>query len=446
MKEKSKNCLSRLENRLVSIGIFLGVIFWLIESMMHVYVFHPFDFIYSVFFPGMHEAWMRSIIVAMFISFGIFTQWLINARKQAQTALKLANAELTQIFETSADGMCVIDRNYNMLRANDTFCLMAGIEKEDITGKKCHEVFSGPLCHTDLCPLTRIQKGEWRVECDSDKTGASGRKIPCIVTATPFWEPDGHLIGIVEDIKDITERKQAEEDLKQSRKMLRELTSYLESAREKERTLIAREIHDELGQSLTALKMELHWCIQRIPKNDKVLEEKAAALTRLVDDNVHLLQRISSELRPGLLDDIGLSAAIEWQTGQFQERTGIECDIICEPFEIVLDTTVSTVIYRIFQEAITNIARHAKATRTEIILKKGPDDIELTVSDNGRGITELEISDHRSFGLMGIRERVFSLGGTVEITGIENEGTTVKIDIPLFIDGGSTSDKDSGRR
>jgi PAS domain-containing protein len=136
------------------------VIFWLIESVMHVYVFHRFDFLLSIFSPGLHEAWMRLIIVGMFISFGIYAQWLINARKEAQAALQLANSELTQIFETSADGMRIVDKNYNMLRANDTFALLTGLKKEAMIGKKCFEVFSGPLCHTAGCPLTRILKGE----------------------------------------------------------------------------------------------------------------------------------------------------------------------------------------------------------------------------------------------------------------------------------------------
>ena len=130
---------------------------------------------------------------------------------------------------------------------------------------------------------------------------------------------------------------------------MRELASHVESATEKERIRIAREIHDELGQALTALKMELHWCIQRMPKSDTALMEKAKTLSELVDTNVELVQRISSDLRTGLLDNLGLSAAIEWQTEQFQERTGIECNFLCEPEDIVLDQTRSTAIFRILQ-------------------------------------------------------------------------------------------------
>ena len=430
MKQALTNLISLVYGRLIIIGIGLGVAFWIIESIMHVYVFHRLDFLHSVFSPGLHEGWMRLIIVGMFISFGGYAQWLMNARKRAQAAVRLAHAELTQIFETSADAMRVVDRDYTMLRANETFCDLAGTTKDEAVGKKCYEVFRGPLCHTAGCPLTRILNGEERVECDVEKLRDEGPEIPCIVTATPFRAPSGKLIGIVEDFKDISERTRREEELRQSRRRMRELASHLETAREEERTRIAREIHDELGQALTALKMELHWCIQRLPKSDNVLVEKASSLSALIDTNVQLVQRISSELRPGLLDNLGLSAAIEWQAGQFQDRTGIECDIVCEPEDIVLDQSRSTAIFRIFQEALTNIARHANAGKVEITLKQTPAGVDLEVSDNGVGITDGQISDTGSFGLMGIRERAQSLGGEVRISGVRNRGTTLSVHVP----------------
>jgi len=211
---------------------------------------------------------------------------------------------------------------------------------------------------------------------------------------------------------------------------MQELASHLESATEKERTRIAREIHDELGQALTALKMELHWCVQRMPQNDTALTEKAKTLSDLVDTNVQLVQRISSELRPGVLDTLGLSAAIEWQVGQFQDRTGMECDLVLEPEEIVLDQARSTAIFRICQEALTNVSRHANAGRVEVALKRTPEGVELRVHDDGVGIKEDQISDAKSFGLMGIRERANSFGGVVSISGVENAGTTIDVRIP----------------
>jgi signal transduction histidine kinase len=252
------------------------------------------------------------------------------------------------------------------------------------------------------------------------------------------------VIGIVEDFKDISERKRTEEQLIRSRRRLRELASHLESAREMERTRIAREVHDELGQSLTALKMELHWCLKRLPEDDSELLEKARSLPGLVDDNVRLVHRISSELRPGLLDNLGLSAAMEWQATQFQERTGIPYDIVCEPSDIVLDQTRSTALFRIFQEALTNIIRHADATNVEIVLSERAAEVELVVNDNGRGITEQQIADPKSFGLMGIRERVHALGGTVRISGGRDKGTTLWVRIPARTSEESADAEDTG--
>ncbi|RJR24925.1 MAG: PAS domain S-box protein [Desulfobacteraceae bacterium] len=446
MENRIKAVISIVRGKFIIIGIALGAAFWFIESVMHVYVFHGDDLIESVFSPGFHEAWMRLVIVGMFISFGIYGQWLINARRKAQTELSLANAELAQIFETSADGMRVVDREFNMLRANDTFCRLAGVKKKEAIGRKCYDVFRGPLCHGQGCPLTRILAGEERVECDAVKVRDGANEIPCIVTATPFRGPTGEIIGIVEDFKDISSRKHTEEELRQSRRQLRELASYLESAREKERTRIAREIHDELGQSLTALKMELHWCIRRLPQDDSLLAERAKKLLKLVDENVHLVQRISSELRPGLLDNLGLSAAIEWQAGQLTERTGVKCDFLSDPEDIILDQTRSTAIFRIFQETCTNIARHSDATKAEIVLKELPAYVELRITDNGRGITQKQISNPKSFGLMGIRERALSFGGEVEISGNEKKGTTVRVRIPKDGTGEAKGDKSPGGR
>lgn len=245
--------------------------------------------------------------------------------------------------------------------------------------------------------------------------------------------------------KEITGHKRSEEQLKQSRERLRDLASHLESIREEERSRIAREIHDELGQALTALKMDIHWVGQRLSEDQGSLLEKTKSASRLIDTTTQSVQRISSELRPGLLDDLGLSAAVEWQAAEFQERTGIPCEIVSDPEDITLNHALSTAVFRIFQEAITNIARHANATEVKVVLRKEPGTVELTVGDNGKGITEKQISDERSFGLVGMRERVNYFGGDLTISGMPNKGTTVTASIPLDKKG-SFNDKDYGSR
>lgn len=230
--------------------------------------------------------------------------------------------------------------------------------------------------------------------------------------------------------RDVTIRKQAEEELKNSREQLRNLSAHLQSVREKERMYIAREIHDELGQTLTALKMDLVWLKNRLPGDQVPLNDKMRSMVELVDKTGETVQRISAELRPGLLDDLGLAAAIEWQTEEFQKRTGIPCEVSLDPEDFIANQDISTAIFRIFQETLTNIVRHADASSVNVMLHEKDDEITLEVSDNGRGITEEQVSHSQSFGIIGIRERVNLLRGSVAISGNPNKGTTVTVRIP----------------
>jgi|UniRef100_A0A7V6A0N4 signal transduction histidine kinase len=231
--------------------------------------------------------------------------------------------------------------------------------------------------------------------------------------------------------QEITDRKRAEEGLKQSQEQLRDLASHLQHIREEERSRIAREIHDELGQALTALKMDVHWLGSRLSTDHQVLMDKIKAMSRIIDATVQAVRRISSELRPGLLDDLGLTAAIEWQAQEFCSRAGLHCDIRSEPEDIILDQSRSIALFRIFQEALTNIARHARATQVEVVLEENPDKVEMEIRDNGKGITAEQLAAAGSFGILGIRERVNSLGGELRISGAPAQGTVVYVSLPL---------------
>lgn len=250
------------------------------------------------------------------------------------------------------------------------------------------------------------------------------------ITTDPILDNDQRVVSAVHIMKDINERKRAEDELRSSREQLRALAARLQLVREEERTQIAREIHDELGQVLTALKMDLSWLNKKFPKDQNLLINKGKSMSKLIDTTIKTVKRISSELRPGLLDDLGLSAAIEWQAEDFQNRTGIKCDTSIDPEDIVMEEGISTVIFRIFQETLTNVARHANATKVKVSLKKKKK-IELKVEDNGKGITERQIASHKSLGLIGMRERVHSWGGEVKIEGKAGKGTKVTVSIPL---------------
>ena len=232
--------------------------------------------------------------------------------------------------------------------------------------------------------------------------------------------------------RDITERKQAEDELRNSRQQLRDLSAYLQSSREQERTSIAREIHDDLGQTLTVLKMDISWLGKRLPKDKKQLVEKTKLMNETLDRSIKTVKRVITDLRPSLLDDLGLIAAVEWQAGDFQNRTGIEFEVTIEPEDFVVDQERSTALFRIFQETLTNITRHADATEVNVSLARKDGEVVMKVSDNGKGITKKEISNTKSFGLLGIRERVHLFGGKMEIKGVKGKGTTVEVRIPVI--------------
>lgn len=424
--------LHSIPQRLVLIGILLGILSWIVESFVHSRIFYEqyAGFMDHFLVSDVHELWMRLTIVILFISFAVYAQRIVKALRVAEQAVKQVNMELIQIFDTSADGMRVIDKDFNTLRVNKTFLELAGISEEGIEGRKCYEVFMGATCHTRRCPLLRIQMGEERIEYDALKIRQDGTEVPCIVTATPFRDSNGKLIGIVEDFKDISDRKRTEEELHRSHEQLRIVASHLEMAREQERRAMAREIHDELGQSLTGLKMDINWLSGHLNDQEVNVYEKMMDMDRQLDHTVHTVQRLSSELRPCLLDDLGLSAAIEWHANTVRDRLGIAIDVVSIPEDISLDESCSTTVYRIFQEALTNIARHSGANQVEILLIRKKEKVTLTVKDNGRGITEEQLNDTNSFGLVGMRERTALLNGSLKIKSRPGHGTTVFLSVP----------------
>jgi len=246
-----------------------------------------------------------------------------------------------------------------------------------------------------------------------------------------FSEDENHFLKGAANILGMTvERKKAEEELKNSYEQLRKLSAYLQSVREEERANISREIHDELGQVLTALKIEVSMLANKLDLNSKSLL-KTESIMQKIDDTIRSVKRICTELRPTILDHFGLSAAIEWQLEEFENLTGINGRAFFEPSEIILDQDLSTAVFRIFQESLTNVTRHANATDVKVSLKLKDGNIVLEVKDNGAGITKKQFSDSKSFGIMGIKERVNFFGGNVKITGIKDKGTSLIVSIPL---------------
>jgi len=252
----------------------------------------------------------------------------------------------------------------------------------------------------------------------------------------PIRNESGEIYRVGGVAEDITDRKEADDRLRAKREQLRALSASLQSAQEKEATRIAHQIHDEMGGILTGLRWELEALAKMIDEPAgaerlKVMRDKLATMLGLTDTTINVVRRIASELRPSILDDLGLMEAIEWQTQQFQARTGIQCRCDCSLQSIPLGDQESTAVFRIVQEALTNILRHAQATEVRVAMHEEDGTFELTVIDNGSGITTGEKLSRNSLGLLGMQERAHLIGGNVEIAGRPGMGTTLHIRVPL---------------
>ncbi len=231
-------------------------------------------------------------------------------------------------------------------------------------------------------------------------------------------------------IQEISEHKLAEETLRTSGKQLREFAARVEAVREEERTRVAREIHDELGQALTVLKLDLSWLQGQIPRTQRQARNKMKSMLLYVDETIERVRRIASELRPSILDDLGLLPAIEWQVEEFQKRTGIRCKLQSNAEKVEFSPEASAALFRVAQEALTNIVRHAAASSAQVDLMSDGRDLRMSITDDGKGITEERINDLRSLGIVGMKERISRVGGEFRIRSQRGQGTRIEISLP----------------
>jgi len=243
-----------------------------------------------------------------------------------------------------------------------------------------------------------------------------------------FYDAAGRITGHFGIQRDVTDRIVAAEQLEQSRSELRALAARLQTTREEERTRIAREIHDELGQALTALKLDVAWLATQ--RNSGALRQVDTSLTTRIDETMQLVRRIASELRPSTLDQLGLQAAIECLVQEATQRTGIAITLQADEFPKLSDEVASHA-FRIIQEALTNVTRHSKATRVDVTVRRLEKSIILAVEDNGVGFVPQSLSGLKSLGLVGMRERALACGGTLLIRGNPGEGSAIVVTIPM---------------
>jgi PAS domain S-box-containing protein len=356
----------------------------------------------------------------------------ITTRKQAEEA----QVRLAAIVNSSDDAIIGKTLNGIITSWNPGAEKVFGYSAEEIIGKPILTLFPQERAEEEGEILTRIGSGESVMHFETVRVRKDGERIDISATISPIHDGTGKIIGASKIARDITGEKRAREQLRESHDQLRELTGRLHRAREEERTSVSREIHDVLAQELTRLKIDLSWAGKRVaePVDEATrlsLLEKIGGMTGLVDTSISTVQRIATELRPVVLDSLGLSAAIEWQVEKFEQSTGIPCAVSLAAEAVELPRDHNTGLFRILQESLTNVARHAAATRVEVTLRRELDGLLLYVRDNGRGITAGELSDMHSIGLLGMRERALLFGGEVTITGIPGEGTTITVRMPL---------------
>jgi PAS domain S-box-containing protein len=335
-----------------------------------------------------------------------------------------------ELFDLAPDGYLVTDADATIREANRAAGALLGVAPERLKGK--------PL----VVFVPRMQRPafrDWLSGIVRGHPAASGGAASMHRDREMTLQPRGGAavpveitLGVVDDgavgragfrwlIRDVAARQNAAE-------ALRQLAARLEVAREQERKGIAREIHDELGQALTALRIDLSWLKARLPKTAPNLTAKADEMGGVVEKTIRAVRRIATDLRPPVLDDLGLVAALEWQAEDLADRTGVRIDLDLD--DVDLDEGRATAVFRIFQEALTNVARHARADRVRVTLEATPREIMLQVQDDGRGMEKTQLTDPRSLGLLGMRERSIAWGGTLDVQTRPGKGTTIVLRLP----------------
>jgi PAS domain S-box-containing protein len=394
------------------------------------------------FLRGLASPWLLgSVIIADMLVIGIgvlvAAREVLSAEQGAELvrhALEESEARLVAIVDSAMDAVLTVDEEQKVILFNRAAEQVFGVPRDEALGS--------PL---DRFIPTRFRQAHRRHVEGFGETGITSRRMGDITTlwglradATEFpieasisqvIENGRHYYTVI--LRDITLRKQHEDDLTRQQQELRELSARVLEAREDEKTRIARELHDELGQLLTALKMDLSWLRERLPAGE--LAGKADEMASMLDHTVSATRRISADLRPLMLDDLGLAEAASWLVEDFAKRSGIRVEArIAEDLPVeALSKSAATAAYRAVQESLTNIARHSGAKNAWVVIEVDDGALYVEVEDDGRGIAPQDLSQTRSLGLKGMRERVAYLGGAVEIARAARGGTRLRLRMPL---------------
>ena len=327
------------------------------------------------------------------------------------------------------------DQKSRFIAVNKPFVKACGVDEKDLIGKTDLDIWPRELAEKYRADDLKVIKSMKKLRVEETLIDARGKKIWIETIKAPILNQSGKVIGTTGIARDITERKKANEALKESQEQLRTLSAHLHDLREEERSRLSREINEELGQILSILKFDLDWVEKNLTGNHKSVQDKIESMSKLIGAVIEWVRRISQELRPSLLDTLGLIPAMEWELNEFQKRTGIKYKLTASDTEIELDEHILTGLFRILQEVLSNVFMHSHAKTVNVSLNSKTNWLILRVRDNGVGIPDRKIIDKRSVGLFSIQERVRFLNGKINIIGKKNMGTIVTVELPYKWDG-----------
>lgn len=347
-------------------------------------------------------------------------------RRNAERALRDSLDRLTALVTASPLAIIGLDLEGRVTLWNPAAERIFGWRAAQVAGRTLPA--AGPTQQDDFRRIREWVPGAGSVETETRRLRADGTEVEVSLSVAALHDDQGRPIGTIALIADIGDRKRAEREVMESREQLRALSAHMGKAIEAERAGFARELHDQVGGTLTALRSELDGLRKRIDA-DPALAKRVQSMDSLIDTAMKASISMSRALRPSMLDH-GVFPALEWQAREFEERTGTVCRVVCNDEEATLDIEQSTALYRVFQEALTNVTKHAKASRVDAELFINASTVTLEVRDNGVGLAGGALNKRDSFGIRGMMERVRSLGGWLDVSGRPGHGTTVMVSIP----------------
>jgi PAS domain S-box-containing protein len=360
----------------------------------------------------------------------------ITERVDAETQLARSEARLRGILDSAMDAIITVDATQHIVLFNAAAEAMFGCPRDEAIGaplawfipQRFRDAHANHVRHFGETGIASRRMGAQRIVTGLRR---NGEEFPIDAAISQLAEHDTKFYTVI--LRDITERLRAEDVLRRSKEELKELGAAANVAREHEKSRVARELHDELGQSLTALQMDVAWCKENIPPGEQALARKLDRMQAMLDATVAATRRIAADLRPLMLDDLGLLPAVEWLVEDFSQRSGVACELeVSDPdLDLALPDAYATAVYRSIQESLTNVTKHARASRVEVAIGESDGMLTVRVCDNGAGFSADDPRKPNSYGLLGLRERAALLGGDATISSAPGAGTRIEIRLPV---------------